>query len=127
MCVVHLGEGTPPLNVVEELATEIYTRHLAPQPHGSSLWQRLLRRDRGYRPDQVRFCTYVPWHLHPLGHEQLWEHRLAWRRGAFVEQDWRAGLGQRFATVPPALADLDPLASARTGVFLKGLDIPNSP
>lgn len=85
-----------------------------------------MRRRGGYRPDQVCFYTYVPWHLHPLGHEQLWEHRLTWRRGAFREEDWRAGLGQRFATVPPMLVELDPIPSARTGVFLKWIGYPDS-
>lgn len=119
VCVVHLGEGALPLNFAAEFATEIYERRLAPSRTGTPpWWKRLLGRGDGYRPDQVRFYTYVPWHLHPLGHEQLWEHRLLWRRRAFVEEDWRAGLGRRYETVPPALVDLDPIPSAKSGVFL---------
>lgn len=51
VCVVHLGEGTPPMNVIEALATKIYARHLAPQARSSSVWRRLLGRGGGYRPD----------------------------------------------------------------------------
>ncbi|MBX9933544.1 MAG: hypothetical protein K2Y56_18815 [Methylobacterium sp.] len=117
---MHLGEGAVPLNFAAEFATEVYGLQLAPSRAGArSWWKRLLGQGGRYRPNQVRFYSYVPWHLHPLGHEQLWEHRLLWRRGGFVEEDRRAGLGRRFETVPPALVDLDPIPSAKSGVFLR--------
>ena len=119
ICVVHLGEGAVPLNFAAEFATEVYELRLAPSRAGAPPWRkRVLGQGGGYRPDEVYFYTYVPWHLHPLGHEQLWEHRLLWRRRALVEEDWRAGPGRRFETVPPALVDLDPILSYKSGVFL---------
>lgn len=121
VCVVHLGEGAVPSNFAAEFATEIYTSQLAPnRAETPPWWKRLLGQGGGYRPDQVHFYTYVPWYLHPLGHEQLWEHRLFWRRGGFREEDWRGGLGRRFETVPPALVNLDPAPSHKSGVFLTG-------